>query len=292
MARRAALWAGLIGGSGTALDRAAALWWLTPRLFDHDPFITFWLTTWWDVAEVAATLFAVWLAVACGVALRRPGQGRRATIAAGLFLLLSILRASAEGAAFLEVGRRYQYFGSTLHHATLMLESLVDWLAVLLPAALVVGTAARAAAGRTMVLAAAGAVAAARLAASGTVLYSAHDFVHRIGFANLGVPSVGCYFLIIASMASTLAASAVAMLGAWRAGRANGRAAYRAALLGAGALAVAAWAGPAADAAVELYLHRQFLLFHIDHGPLWAYAPAALLLATAVPAAVVLAFRD
>ena len=132
----------------------------------------------------------------------------------------------------------------------------------------------------------------AQLAASGTVLYSAYDFVHRIGFANLGVPSVGCYFLTIASIASTCLASAVAMLGAWRAGRANGRAAYRAALLAAGALAVAAWAGPAADAAVELYLHRQFLLFHIDHGPLWFYAPAALLLASAVPAAAVVAFRD
>ena len=287
LARRATLWAGLIGGAGAAVDRLARYAEVWPRVLAHDPYVMAWLTTGSAAVQVAALAAAVGLSAASAAGLWRPGTGRLATAAAELYLIAVLLRAVVEGQAYWAIFQPNLVHYDRVTLAIMALAAVADWLPILLPATLVLGTGLLPSAGRALILASAAGLAAATLVIRGVELFPAGFYLRQFGFAgSLGVSGRTIAYLCVASLAC--AASAAVLVGAWRLRRADDGTARRAAVPMAWALLVATLAPMRLDVAMDYRI--SLVRFAYTHGPLWASVPATLLLAAAIPAAVWLAF--
>ncbi len=186
LARRATLWAGLIGGAGAAVDRLARHAEVWPRLMAHDSHVIAWLATSSAAVQFATLAAAAGLTAACAAGLWRPGTGRLATAAAELYLIAALLRAAVEGRAYWAILQP-----SLIHHSRLALAiravaTVADWLPTLLPASLVLGTGLLPSAGRALTLASAAGLAGAMLANRGAYLFVEALYMRQFGLGSSG----------------------------------------------------------------------------------------------------------
>ena len=286
LVRRAALWAGVLGGAGAAMDRLVTLIPFAQVLKQHGRLADLMgLAGWWVAAQLLTLFAAVALTVACALALRRLARDVVATLATVLFLTACLLRAAAEAAVFLGGHSLPIAFILQVGGISFTMSTLNEWLPILAPPALLLATAATRRHGRTALLAIALALAACQLV--GTIVTIGRTVI-AIPTAEWVGPWIADHLLWCGSVTLSMIGFIIATYAAWRTLRTRRRAT---AIETAIALCVAELTRPA-TIAFWVIQGSADLVAILSNGSLWAYVGASLLLAAAVPTAVLLAFGD